>query len=189
MRKQLDAYYTPEMAIKELERSMGGNLERHHRYFDPCVGTGNIPKGFSRIPLANWKTGDIGWSVKPDIVGDATKHGLWSDLMRSNHDLTPDWVITNPPFNGAFDILKHAMEYSENGVALLLRLSFLEPTYERGEWLAQHPPNRLIVLPRISFTGDGKTDSVTCAWMVWEHYMTGKQNYIEVVKKEAKCGK
>jgi hypothetical protein len=35
-------------------------------------------------------------------------------------------------------------------------------------WLAEHPPTKLIVLPRISFTGDGKTDSVTCAWYVWE---------------------
>ena len=39
---------------------------------------------------------------------------------------------------------------------------------DRGAWLNEHPPTTLIVLPRISFTGNGKTDSVTCAWMVWE---------------------
>jgi hypothetical protein len=51
---------------------------------------------------------------------------------------------------------------------MLLRLSFLEPTRERGPWLAANPPDLVIVLPRISFTGDGKTDSVTCAWMIWD---------------------
>lgn len=53
------------------------------------------------------------------------------------------------------------------GVAMLLRLSYLEPTKDRGHWLNDHPPTQMIVLPRISFTGDGKTDSVTCAWMIW----------------------
>jgi len=55
-------------------------------------------------------------------------------------------------------------------VAMLLRLSFLEPTAKvnpRGPWLAECPPSRLIVLPRCSYTGDGRTDSVTTAWMIW----------------------
>ena len=38
----------------------------------------------------------------------------------------------------------------------------------RGAWLAAYPPTTLIVLPRISFTGDGNTDSATCAWFVWD---------------------
>jgi hypothetical protein len=46
-------------------------------------------------------------------------------------------------------------------------MSYLEPVENRGVWLNEHPPTTLIVLPRISFTGDGKTDNVTCAWMVW----------------------
>lgn len=50
---------------------------------------------------------------------------------------------------------------------MLLRVSFLEPCNDRAEFLAAHPP-RLFVLPRISFTGDGKTDNVTCAWYVWD---------------------
>ena len=52
-------------------------------------------------------------------------------------------------------------------MAFLLRLSFLEPTLTRREFLRANPPKRVIVLPRISFTGDGRTDSVTCAWLIW----------------------
>jgi hypothetical protein len=31
----------------------------------------------------------------------------------------------------------------------------------------EHSLSKLIVLPRISFTGNGKTDSVTCGWFIW----------------------
>lgn len=76
------------------------------------------------------------------------------------------WVVTNPPFKHAYSILQNAVAQGCR-VALLLRLSFLEPTQERGAWLAANPPRGLLVLPRHSFTGDGRTDSVTCAWMLW----------------------
>jgi len=49
-----------------------------------------------------------------------------------------------------------------------LRLSYLEPCQNRAQWLADHPLTKLIVLPRISFNGSGKTDSCTTAWMIWD---------------------
>lgn len=83
--------------------------------------------------------------------------GLW---------LGCDWVVTNPPWNLASCISQHAMEHARSGVALLLRLSFLEATKER-QWLKRNPPKSLIVLPRISFNGTGQTDSVCPAWFLW----------------------
>lgn len=68
---------------------------------------------------------------------------------------------------------------------MMLRLSFREPTSKgfprkvlrdgrivgasspRGPWLAEHPPSRLLTLPRYSFTGDGHSDSVTTEWVIW----------------------
>jgi hypothetical protein len=64
---------------------------------------------------------------------------------------------------------------------MFLRLSYLEPVRNRGAWLAAHPPTGLIVLPRISFTGDGQTDTVTCAWMVWDKLARGT---IRVIPRE-----
>lgn len=37
------------------------------------------------------------------------------------------------------------------------------------------------IMPRVSFTGDGKTDSSTCAWMVWDQ-RTGRQK-IDIVPR------
>jgi hypothetical protein len=75
---------------------------------------------------------------------------------------------------------------------MLLRLSYLEPTEDRGAWLNSHPPTDLIVLPRISFTGNGKTDSVTCAWIVWRKQcntqriaITGNPKFINSQSQDA----
>ena len=94
-----------------------------------------------------------------------------------------NWVVSNPPFNQAFEILQRAFE-TEANIAFLLRLSFLEPTFQRQEFLAKHPPTKLIVLPRFSFTADGKTDSVTCAWMIWERNKPATS--ITIVTKETR---
>ena len=101
------------------------------------------------------------YSLNPDH--DATSQKYW-DAWKS-FDI--GWTITNPLFNLASQIVPKAYAASSVGVAFLLRLSYLEPCVDRGNWLAQHPPNKLIIMPRISFTGDGKTDSATTAWFVW----------------------
>ncbi len=121
------------------------------------------------------KTNDVDLNHQTDWHFDATDASAWPWRVWP-------WVITNPPFNQAFDILKVSLE-AGNCVAFLLRLSFLEPTFERGMFLAENPPNKILVLPRISFTGDGKTDSVTCAWLIWDQ---SDESWVRVVPKEEK---
>lgn len=131
--------------------------------WEPCAGQGDIARVFEREHKVI--TSDIDPDMPCNFYADARSAKF--------DDCSPSYVApgnlaigTNPPFLVAFPILKNL--YSHNTpLALLLRMSFMEPTEERGDWLASHPPDGLIVLPRISFTGDGKTDSVTCAWHCW----------------------
>ena len=100
----------------------------------------------------------------------------WSDLIFGFDDEF-DWIITNPPFTAAHQILEHAVQHARVGVAFLLRKTFTEPTRDykrnglvipaRGPWLAANPPRRIIGLPRISFRGDGGTDAVSTDWHIW----------------------
>lgn len=147
MRRSLDRYFTPDDATIELLN----RVKIEGRVFEPCAGTGQIAKFFKHCRTN-------------DIVGgqDATKPETWEP---KNYD----WVITNPPFRRAYDILRRALETNAR-IAFLLRLSFLEPTYERSKLLSEYPPSKIIILPRISFTGDGRTDNVTCAWMLWNYW-------------------
>ncbi len=158
-RRVLDAYYTPEHLIEPLLE----HVKPHGRMLEPCCGDGSISRLLELIPRTAVLTNDIDLKVSADTHYDASDASYWMRLSKSTH---LDWVITNPPFSKAKEILEHSLRYADN-VALLLRLSFLEPTFERQDLLSECPPDAMIVLPRYSFTGDGKSDSVTCAWMIW----------------------
>jgi hypothetical protein len=96
-----------------------------------------------------------------------------------------DWTISNPPFSKAGEILTHALANSRAGVALLVRISFLEPTFTRKDLMIANPPTRMIVLPRHSFTGDGKVDSVSCAWLIWDKAgLPAGEPWISFLRKE-----
>src|SRR6266545_2965238 len=160
MRRDLDFYPT----VKRLIDALLEHVKIEGVIFEPCNGQGHISK-YLNNPITN------------DIVGgfDATKY-LWWDKMNPK----PDWTVTNPPFSSAYRIVVNAVNYSTVGAAVLLRLSFLEPTRERERFLNRQPPNKLIVLPRYSFTEDGKTDSVTCAWMIWDK---SDEYYIKISRR------
>lgn len=157
-RRKLDRYYTPSwLAEKLLE-----HVQLEGVVLEPCTGKNAIADVLRAKGLKVW-TNDIDPNVEADFHHDAKILHL---LQRD--DMSIDYVITNPPFSEALPILKNALKYSTKGVAFLLRLSFLEPTYDRGVFWKENPPTQIVVLPRVSFTEDGCTDMVTCAWFIWE---------------------
>jgi hypothetical protein len=128
---------------------------------EPCVGAGDIARPGAPAPA--W-TNDVDRSREATYRLDATNDSAWE------HFTAVDWIVTNPPFKYGLPILERAIRHARVGAAFLLRLTFLEPTMKvmpRAGFLREHPPTRMLVLPRISFDGSGGTDSVTCAWMVW----------------------
>jgi hypothetical protein len=124
---------------------------------EPCVGAGDLLRPTAPPPL---------WTNDVDVKRDAIYH--LNACHPSSWDTFPavDWIVTNPPFNVAMAILRHALEHARVGVAMLLRLSFLEPVEDRIFMLENAPPVRAQVMPRIRFKGRG-TDNVTCAWLFW----------------------
>lgn len=161
-RREGDFYETPAWMTMALVERVGIS----GRVMEPCAGRGAISNLLAR------HVGNIGAVAvnepfpQPDCQLDAsrldaTKQGSW--------DMWPvwEWVVTNPPFNLADQIVPLALNHARFGVAMLLRLSWLEPTEARSAFLKAHAPDRLIVLPRHDFRGNGSTDSVTSAWFVW----------------------
>lgn len=164
MRRKNDFYPTPEFATEILMKHVpikGSVLEC-------CSGDGQIAEVVNRRVGVDMYENDIDPQWGSQWTFDASRD--WP-LGIGRHS----WVVTNPPFNCAADIVPRAYGHAINGIAMLLRLSYLEPVENRGAWLNEHPPTTLIVLPRISFTGDGKTDNVTCAWMVWDKEVVGQR--------------
>lgn len=139
---------------------------------EPCYGNGDMAKVLRRHPnvIRVYGTDINGFSnVSWFPHKDATTEIYWDEFTAPT-DI--DWVVTNPPFNCAEKILPLAWDKALEGVAMLLRLSYLEPTKGRGQWLQDHADQLRLVMPigqpRPSFREDGGTDTVTTCWFVWD---------------------
>jgi hypothetical protein len=133
---------------------------------EPCAGNGMLAQELGRSPLVTRViTNDVRPEERADLHLDATDPETYSRLP-----YTPDWIVTNPPFKDALAVLAAARGgQKRRRVALLLRLTFLEPTIDRVQYLQSDPPTKLVVMPRARFRTDVKgTDSVTVAWMIWD---------------------
>ena len=168
VRRPLDAYYTPEKMLEALFKrvSISGSV------YEPCVGSGHISKFFTQRGY-QVLTNDVDKKMVADTHLDARNECAW--------DRDCDWVVTNPPFSDAYDILVHAHSHAKVGVVFLLRLSFLEPCKNREKFLLKNPPSRVLVLPRVSFTGDGGKDTVTSMWAIWERGVSTQR--LEVIPR------
>ena len=154
-RRELDAYFTAPWMTRTL-------LREHHiagRVLEPCAGDGSIANVLRDTDL-EVDTNDIDPNRPADTHCDA------AEMFFGEYD----WIVTNPPYQMplCLNIVLNTLQQARVGVAMLLRLSFLEPTRARAPFWKQYPLSRLLVLPRYSFTGDGKSDSVTTAWFVWD---------------------
>jgi len=181
-RRKLDLYETGRHAVDALLR----RVDLGPSVLEPCAGRGAIVN-----PIVHTGRHVFSGDLNPEFdPAGASRDALW---WVERHELsTKVDVVTNPPFSEANRIVP-AFVRAGHRCAFLLRLSWLEPTEDmkrdgklipgRQEFLAEHPPSGLIVLPRYSFTGDGKTDSVTAAWMLWGFEM-GPGTPIAVQRKE-----
>lgn len=90
-----------------------------------------------------------------------------------------EWIIAkNPPIVETGLFLQHAYLHATRGLAIYTKLSILEPTIYRQEFLDQHPPDKMIVLPKIN-----KDDSITSAWFVWLKGQPWNNNAITIIPK------
>lgn len=156
-RRRLDQYSEPPDYVRALlDRGLSGTS----RILDPCAGPEQTIVRQLRASGYDAIAGDVDVKI-PDLT-------LYGDAERTVGACAgwTEWIVTNPPFNEANRLVPFFVASAPH-VAVLLRLSWLEPTQDRGDWLHAHPPDGLIVLPRHSFTGNGKVDSVTTAWMIW----------------------
>jgi hypothetical protein len=177
MRLEGDRYYTKEaQVIREMLR----RIPESTFFYECCSGAGHISNEISgRGDFV--VTNDSNTLSPAEYHYDATLRESWEELTFLEG--TPEWTVTNPPFNVAHLILPLAYEYSSVGVAFLLRLSYFEPTANRGQWLIEHKDQMRYLIPhnpRIKYRDDRKgSDSVTTAWFAWEKAWSWKKLGIE----------
>lgn len=175
-RRKNDFYPTPSGATRALmlDKDIRAGLRDGMSVLEPCVGAGDMARIISDYHAGPLTVSDLDTKWDCDFYADASKT-IYNPV---------DWVITNPPFSDAMDVLKNLYPQAREGLALLLRVSFSEPTQDRGDWLQQTPPSKIIHVPRISFTGDGKTDSVHTAWFIWFKNYKTSEHYATITKED-----
>ena len=160
-RVALDFYETPTTLTASLRKIA---QITNCTVFEPAAGLLAISSCFAHD--CNVITNDIDEDRPTDYHFDATIESAWPN------ELSYDWCVTNPPYVAAEKILPIAFKRSMEGVAALLRLSYLEPTRRRGWWLQMMAPylSELIVFnPRPKFRADSSgSDSMTVAWFIWK---------------------
>ena len=162
MRNHLDHYDSPGWFVTHLPNyiTLDGVIG------EPCCGAGNLSDILSHFKNVTevW-TNDINTNLKADSHFDAANARSWLKFPQ------PDWVVTNPPFNKAFEILKNAHFFARKGVVFFVRHSFTEPTEQRGRWLYNNPCWGNLVYPRFKFVQNEKgtwdSDSTPIDAVIW----------------------
>lgn len=163
-----DFYPTPPWATRALIRHVAPlvGMTNSHYVWEPACGDGMMAEVLVEHFAHVYRTDkyDYGYGktgvdfLSPDARGD---------------NYQPHWIITNPPYNVAAEFTRVALERCSVGVAMLVRLSFLEGRARYEQLFSQHPP--MIVAPfveRIGFrpgTWDPEADRgvVAHAWFAW----------------------
>lgn len=83
-----------------------------------------------------------------------------------------DWIITNPPFNKAQRFIEKGLELASDGVAVLVRTSFLEGVMRYQTMYMTNPPDIVAQfcerVPMVKGRCDPKASTATSyAWLVW----------------------
>ncbi len=164
-RRDADFYETFRWQTEALLRRV--ELKPRWHVVEPCAGELAIARVLRDRGLKVWTNDLVPRAAPLDSTLDARTPELW-DAVQVFQRI--DLVVTNLPFSVAFEILPGAVERANVAVISLLRSTFDEPTLDRGDWLAAHPPTAQIAMPRADYRNAGSGDSATHHWFIWANH-------------------
>lgn len=161
-----DWYVEPSAIVTALLQRVSSFT--HNGYHDPCCGLGTIPKAGRAMGIE---------ATGADLIDRA--HGVYPVRDYLADDTSYPGIVTNPPFNIAIDIVRHALKTTRHGgrVAIVAQAKFLfsqerHPLFtdrqcERVYILSRRPsmpPGALLLEKGEACRGGGFHDFM---WIVW----------------------
>ncbi len=151
LRQKEDFYPTPTYVTEAL-------LENYHfegKIWEPACGDGRL----SEVLISHHL------DVESSDLIDRGYGQSGIDFLIS--DKTADNIITNPPFQLAYEFIEQGLKLSKKCLALLLPIRYLTGK-KRAKLYAKFPPAKIIVIPnKVDFLGFG-SPAMEFAWFVWE---------------------
>jgi hypothetical protein len=173
---QLLSFITPSGVVADI---CGGQLDAIYKHFSrqlpnstpvaDMVGTARAAGGGEAVAGTTCVTNDLNHLVKSHYHMDASSSDFantWKETVAAEHGLV-DWVITSPPYgSNAAKCVASAMRLARRGVAMKLRITFLEPCNDRAQLLRDYPVDLLVSMKRDGSRGKSN-DTVCEGWFVW----------------------
>ncbi len=127
-------------------------------------------RGHMSTPLAEY----FGAVWASDIHDYGTQRSFQHDFLFPVMPLseTPDWIISNPPFRLAEQFIARGRELATEGVAMIVRTSFLEGVGRYENLFSKNPPSIVaqfserVPMVKGRLTATGSTATSYC-WLVW----------------------
>lgn len=163
----LDFFPTPPWATRALMEHVIPGVDRNASVWEPACGAGHMSDVLIEycprlLPSDVHKYGDH------HIVGSFVGRG--PDVLQPQHP--HDWIITNPPFNLAVDFVERALGEARDGVAMLVRSSWMEGADRYKRLFLPRPPTIVAPfverVPMVKGRWDPAASTATAyAWFVW----------------------
>lgn len=172
-----DDFPTPPWATRGLIEHIIGPKKQfeHQTCLEPACGAGHMSKVleeyFGRV-----------------ISSDKFDYGYGSLHDYLDDDWPPqpvDWVITNPPFRLAEEMLLKSFRVARHGVAILARTVFIESVGRYERVFRDKPPSKFAQfserVPMVRGRLDKKASTATgYSWIVWEKSYIGEPKLLWV---------
>lgn len=143
-KNDFDFYETPTQTIESLCKWLISNGYQSERFYDPCVGRGQILKtlranGFKSLSGSDLRADNIYGTGGVDFLNDCT-----NDLSCNGN------IIMNPPFNLSLEFLQASLHETNKDIFLLQRLDWLS-SKSRQQVMNQHLQGVLVLASRPTF--------------------------------------
>jgi hypothetical protein len=166
----LDFFPTPPWATRALIEHVFDRLGRRGHCgwqvcWEPACGEGHMAE-----PLGEYFREVVASDIKDYGYGDHTVDFLKCEQLARKYDA--DWIITNPPFNDSAEFVLKALQLAGTGVAMFVRLSWLESVKRYNMIFRDNPPTLVSIfservpLHKGRWEDEGST-MTAYTWLTW----------------------
>jgi hypothetical protein len=163
----LDYFPTPPWATRALCEDVLMRSDYGGRVWEPAAGMGHMSEVLGEY-FATVFPSDVHDYGRGYTVGSFVGEG--PDVVTAPFE--PDWVITNPPFNLAQEFVERGLAVARRGVAVLVRVAWLEGGGRYRSLFGVNPPHTIAIfaerVPMVKGRWDPDASSATSyAWVIW----------------------
>lgn len=167
----LDDFPTQPWATRALcEHVLKGCYLANKTAWDPACNRGHMTDPLGEYFSAVWASDIHDYGLEGSFQHDFLMPFMPRVLKWAGDN--PDWVVTNPPFRLAEQFIARARDIATEGVAMIVRTSFLEGVGRYENLFSKSPPSIVaqfserVPMVKGRLTATGSTATSYC-WLVW----------------------